>query len=255
MRLLLIPTILLSSLLVNAQQANTDTPRNEFEVRGTFSIPSGEARFGNGGNSGSSISFDRDFDFQNEFGYELRYQHKSANLRHKFLTNYEDTSWERSAAFSRTITIRGETYVANAAIDGNLRLRLFRAMYAYRWGTEKLRIGPMGDVAVIAVRLRLKGTTNNGARSTEGSITKLAATIGYDIDYDPNSKINLFNNLGAIVFQGEHLFHVEGGAKFFPARHFGFSGGYRFQRYRVTDDPDFLTVRINGPFFGGVVRF
>jgi hypothetical protein len=230
-------------------------PQNEVEVRGTLSIPSGEASFGNGGNSGSTISFDRDFDFQNEFGYEIRYQHKTANGRHKFVVNYADTSWERSATFTRTFTFRGETYVANAAINGDLTLREFRAMYAYRWGTEKLRFGPMGNIGVIGVRLKLNGATNNGTKSAEGSITKFAATVGYDLDYDPNTKVNFFHNLGVIAFQGEHLFHIEGGAKFYPTHHFGVTGGYRFQRYKVTDDPDFLTVRSNGPFFGGVVRF
>jgi hypothetical protein len=247
--------ILLAAVVLVEAQSAAGEPQNEVEVRGTFSIPSGEASFGSAGNSGSTISFSRDFDFSNEFGFEVRYQRKSANLKHKFLVDYSDTGWERSATLTRSFTFRGETYVANASLAGNLSLRQFRAMYAYRWGNEKLRFGPMFDAGVITTRLKISGTTNNGARTGEGSITKLAATIGYDVDYDPHPKVNLFNNLGAIAFQGERLFHVEGGAKYFPSRHFGLSGGYRFQRYKVNDDPDFLTVRSNGPFFGGVVRF
>lgn len=253
----LILTIFVSLVAVVAVQAqsSTDEPRNEVEVRGTFSIPSGEASFGATGSSGSTISFSRDFDFGNEFGFELRYQHKSENRKHKFLVSYSDTGWERSTTLTRTFTFRGETYVANANLDGNLSLRQFRAMYAYRWGNEKFRIGPMFDAGVIKTQLKISGTTNNGARSGEGSITKLAATVGYDLDYDPDPRVNLFNNLGAIYFQGEHLFHVEGGVKYFPVRNFGLSGGYRFQRYKLTDDPDFLTIRINGPIFGGILRF
>jgi hypothetical protein len=254
-RLMTSMVILLATVVLVEAQSAADEPRNEIEVRGTFSIPSGEASFGSGGSSGSTISFSRDFDFSNEFGFEVRAQHKSTNGKHKFLVDYADTGWERSVTLTRSFTFRGETYVANASLAGNLSLRQFRAMYAYRWGNEKFRIGPMGDVGVITTRLKLSGTTNNGARTAEGSITKLAATIGYDLDYDPNPRFNFFNNLGAIAFQGEHLFHVEGGAKYFPSRHFGLSGGYRFQRYKVTDDPDFLTVRSNGPFFGGIVRF
>jgi hypothetical protein len=254
LRLMASMVILLASVLLLVK-AQSGEPQNEVEVRGTFSIPSGEANFGSGGSSGSTISFSKDFDFSNEFGFEVRYQHKSANLKHKFLVDYSDTGWERSTTLTHSFSFRGETYVANASLEGNLSLRQFRAMYAYRWGNEKFRFGPMVDAGVITTRLKLSGTTNNGARTGEGSITKLAATIGYDLDYDPNPKLNLFNNLGAIAFQGERLFHVEGGAKYFPSRHFGLSGGYRFQRYKVTDDEDFLTVRSNGPFFGGIVRF
>ena len=253
--LILIIFVSLVAVVATQAQSSTDEPRNEVEVRGTFSIPSGEASFGVGGSSGSTISFSRDFDFGNEFGFELRYQHKSENRKHKFLVSYSDTGWERSTTLTRTFTFRGETYVANANLDGNLSLRQFRAMYAYRWGNEKFRIGPMFDAGVIKTQLKISGTTNNGARSGEGSITKLAATVGYDLDYDPDPRVNLFNNLGAIVFQGEHLFHVEGGVKYFPVRNFGLSGGYRFQRYKLTDDPDFLTIRINGPIFGGILRF
>ena len=114
----------------------------------------------------------------------------------------------------------------------------------------------MFDVGVIKTSLELTGTTNNGVRSAEGSITKLAATVGYDLDYDPTPQLSFYHNLGGIVFQGEHLFHVEGGVKFFPVRHFGAIGGYKFQRYKLEeDDPNFLTIRSNGPFVGGVVRF
>jgi hypothetical protein len=128
-------------------------------------------------------------------------------------------------------------------------------MYSYRWGTEKFRIGPMADAGFVSTRLQLTGATNNGVRTGERTITKLAATVGYDLDYDPSEKVNLFHNLGAIVFQGEHLFHSEGGVRYFPVRNFGLTGGYKFERYKVEDGSDFITVRAHGPFFGGVLRF
>jgi hypothetical protein len=128
-------------------------------------------------------------------------------------------------------------------------------MYAYRWGNDKIRIGPMADMGAVSTRLNISGTTNNGTRTETGKITKFAATLGYDLDYDPTPRINIFNNLGAIAFQGERLFHVEGGIRIFATTHLGFSGGYKAQRYRVEKDDDFILVRAHGPFFGGVFRF
>ena len=58
--------------------------------------------------------------------------------------------------------------------------------------------------------------------------------------------------LGAIAFQGERLFHIEGGLKIFATRNFGFTGGYRAVRYPVEKNDDFVLVRTHGPFFGGV---
>ena len=245
-------------LFLIAPVANSQVPvgeRNEIEARGVLSVPSGEASFSANGAVGSVISFDRDFDFRNELGFEIRFTHRTASGKHKFQGSYAQTTWNRNTSLSRSFTFRGETFTANLDTSSNLRLSNFRAMYAYRWGNKKFRIGPMADMGVISTRLELNSTTNNATRSASGSISKFAATVGYDLDYNPSSRINIFNNLGAIRFQGERLFHVEGGARIFVTHNLGFSGGYKAERYRVEKDLDFLRVVAHGPFFGGVFRF
>jgi len=237
-------------------KSQTSNPfKNEVEVRGVLSIPSGDASFSSNGTAGSVISFSRDFDFRNELGFEFRFTHRTPSGKHKFQAGYGQTTWNRNTTLSRSFTFRGETFVANLDASADLRLSNFRAMYAYRWGNEKIRIGPMADMGVISTRLNITSTTNSGTRSGSGSITKFAATLGYDLDYDPTDRINIFNNLGAIAFQGERLFHVEAGARLYATRNFGFSGGYKFERYRVEKNDDFLRVNAHGPFFGGVFRF
>jgi hypothetical protein len=252
-----IPLVISSVLLavfvnVNAQDTR---PKNEIEVRGVLAVPSGEASFSSTGNTGTTITFSRDFDFRNELGFALRYTHRTEDGKHKFLGEYAQTTWNRNTTLSRSFTFLGQTYIANLDASADLRLSDFRVMYAYRWGNDKIRIGPMVDMGTVSTRLNISGTTNNGTRSDSGKITKFAATLGYDLDYDPTSKVNIFNNLGAIAFQGERLFHVEGGMRFFATRHFGFSGGYKAQRYRVEKNDNFILVRTHGPFFGGVFRF
>jgi hypothetical protein len=252
----LAPTVILLLAATTLVKPQTPvTPENEVEVRGALLVPSGEANFSANGISGSVISFDRDFDFRNELGFELRYTRRTTSGKHKFQAGYAQTTWNRSTTLSRSFTFLGQTYLANLATSSDLRLSYFRAMYAYRWGNEKIRIGPMVDMGVVKTRLNISGTTNNGTRSGSGSITKFAATLGYDLDYDPTPRINLFNNLGAIAFQGEHLFHVEGGLRVFATRHIGFTGGYKAERYRVNKDPNSITIRTHGPFFGGLIRF
>jgi hypothetical protein len=246
--------IAVAAVAVHAQ-SSSDEPRNEVEIRGLYSIPSGEANFSGTGSSGSTISFSRDFDFRNKLGFGLRYTYRSENRKHKLMADFDQTTTSRSTTLSRSFTFRDQTYVANLAISGDLRIREFRAMYAYRWGNEKFRIGPMADIGAIAARLNITGTTNSGIRSAEGSITSFVATLGYDLDYNPTPKVRIFNNLGAIAFQGEHFFRVEGGLNYFPSRNVGISGGYKAVRYKLVDDPNFINVRTHGPFFGGILRF
>src|SRR5438128_22578 len=95
-------------------QTSADDPRNEIEVRGFYSMPSGDTSFtGSGNSTGSTISFDRDFDFRSQLGFEMRYTHRTASGKHKFLVEYTDTRWNRSTTLSRSFTFLGETYLAN----------------------------------------------------------------------------------------------------------------------------------------------
>jgi len=236
-------------------QSATDKPRNEVEVSAIYSIPDGDANFSGTTSSGNTLDFARDFNFKDEFGFDLRYIHRSENSKHKILAEYTHTDWSRSATLSRSFTFQGQTYVANAKIDSHLSLAAGRAMYACRWGNDKVRIGPMVDVGVITTRLDLNSTTNSGTRSGEGSFSKFAATVGYDLDYDPTPKVNIYNNMGWIRFSGDHLFHIDGGVKYFPVTHFGVNGGYRALRYEFVDNDNFISIRTHGPFFGGVLRF
>ena len=236
--------------------AQSDKPKNEIEIRATVAVPSGEANFSGTSASGSTLDFNRDFDFSNEWGFEIKYAYRSENGKHKFVADYATTDWDRTRVITRTFTFAGQTYVAGAAIEGNLRQSVFKGMYAYRWGNDKVRIGPMIDMGVVPTRLDVTGATLSGdTRKSEGDITKFAATIGYDLDYDPTPKVNIFNNLGGIAFHHDRLFHVEGGVKYFPARNFGVVGGYKYQRYRWVNDQNFLRVSSHGPFVGGVFRF
>src|ERR1700741_3158094 len=131
-------------------QAGTDQPRNEIEVRGSVSIPTGSANFSGTTNSDQTIDFGRDFSFDNKLGFEVRYIYRSENQKHKFQVQYGRDNWDQQRTLTRTITFAGQTYLANASADLGLTLRTFRAMYAYRWGNEKLRFGPMVDMGVIS---------------------------------------------------------------------------------------------------------
>ncbi|HKR60284.1 MAG TPA: hypothetical protein VJS64_11170 [Pyrinomonadaceae bacterium] len=252
---LAVSALILLAMAVAGFGQSTDRPQNEIEVFATFSIPGGDTSFSTTGSTGTVIDFSRDFDFQSEWGFELRYTRRSKNGKHKLVADYADTRWNRDTVLTRSFTFLGETYLANLAASGDLKLQYGRGMYAYRWGNDKVRIGPMVDMGVIKTSLELTGTTNSGTRTREGSITKFAATVGYDLDYDPHPKVNIFNNLGAIAFQGDHLFHVEGGVRVYVSKQFGVTGGYKAQRYKLVDGDNFFRVRSHGPFFGGIFRF
>ena len=236
--------------------SQADKPKHEIEVRVTVAIPSGEANFSGTTASGSTIDFNRDSDFSNQWGFDIKYAYRTEDGKNKFGVEYFNTDWDRTRVIGRAFTFRGETYVAGAAIESNLRQSAFKGMYARRWGNDKIRIGPMIDFGVVPTRLDITGNALSGnSRKSEGSISKFAATIGGDLDYDPTPKVNIFSNLGGIAFHHDRLFHAEGGLKYFPSKNFGVVGGYKYQNYKWVNDNNFLRVTSHGPFVGGVLRF
>ena len=106
--------------------------KHEVEIRATVSVPSGEANFSGTGASGSTIDFNRDFDFKNEWGFEIKYAYRSENGKHKFVFDYANTDWDRTRTITRSFTFRGETYVVGAAVEGNLRQSVWRGIPAER---------------------------------------------------------------------------------------------------------------------------
>src|ERR1043165_10006413 len=110
-RQFLILSIFLGLSVTGFAQSSSDRPKNEIEVRGTVAVPGGEANFSGTNNSGSTLDFNRDFDFGNRLGFEARYTYRSENGKHKLQAGYEATSWDRNTTLSRSFTFRGETYV------------------------------------------------------------------------------------------------------------------------------------------------
>src|SRR5436189_6188726 len=90
-----------------ALYAQSDVPRNEIEVRGNLTVPTGDADFsGTPTNSLNTIDFKRDFDFDNKLGFEVRFIHRSENQKHKFLASYGRDNWDQERTLTRSFTIR-----------------------------------------------------------------------------------------------------------------------------------------------------
>lgn len=236
-------------------QTVSDEPRNEIEVRGPYLSLSGETRFSTPQVAGTIISFSEDFDVPGSFDVDLSYTYRSRSDKHKVAVNYSRGSFEATRTLTRTIVFQGQTYPVNLAVRANLKLDDFRVMYAYRWGNEKIRVGPMVDAGFVKTRVGLDASLNNSSIAREGDTTKPALTVGYDLDYHPSPKVNIFHTLGGIAAGGDRLFRAEAGVKYFPVRNFGLSGGYAYAYYKETEDDNFVLFKPRGPFFGAVIRF
>jgi len=132
---------------------------------------------------------------------------------------------------------------------------VFLATYAYRWGNQKVRIGPMAQLGFATARVDLSAVTNTADAERSGSITKLVGTVGYDMDIHPTDRVNIYNNVGVFRLKRDRVLRGEVGMKYYLTRAFGVNVGYQFGRYKLVDDPNFIRVNEHGPLFGAVLRF
>src|SRR4051812_9307480 len=178
--------------------AQTTAPKNEVELNGIYTIPGGEVNFSGTTAAGSTISFENDFGLGNKLGFGLRYIHRAESGKHKFMLNYARTASSNTRALSRTLVFRDRTYTANLDTRAEESLGVFLATYAYRWGNQKVRVGPMAQLGFATARVDLNAVTNTADAERSGSITKLVGTVGYDMDIHPTNRINIYNNVGEI---------------------------------------------------------
>lgn len=256
-KMIVLVVFVFASIAPSFSQTNDDdTPRSEVEIRGSYLDLTGDARFSTSAVPGTTISIEDDFNLPDRLGLDLRYTYRTGNGKHKFMVNYLRADFEATATLRRTIVFQGQVYPVNLEVEGNYQLDDFRVLYSYRWGSEKLRIGPMVDIGVVRSKVKVAGTINGIPVDREGETIKPSFTVGYDIDYDPTPRFNIFHRLGGIAAGGDRLFRTEVGIKFFPVRNFGITGGYSHNYYKSTEENDnFVAVRPQGPFFGGVIRF
>ncbi len=118
-RHLIAGAVILFVAFAAANGQSTDQPRNEIEVRGNVSIPTGSADFSGTTDSSQTIDFARDFSFDNKLGFDLRYIHRSENQKHKFLVQYGRDNWDQQRTLTRSFTFLGQTYVANASWESS----------------------------------------------------------------------------------------------------------------------------------------
>jgi hypothetical protein len=235
--------------------AQTAAPKNEVEFNGLYTIPGGEVNFSGTTAAGSTISFENDFGLGNKLGFGLRYIRRAESGKHKFMLNYARTASSNTRALSRTLVFRDRTYTANLDTRAEESLGVFLATYAYRWGNQKVRIGPMAQLGFATARVDLNAVTNTAVGDREGSITKFVGTVGYDMDIHPTERVSIYNNVGAFRLKRDRVLRGEVGLKYYVTRAFGLNGGYQFGRYKLVDDPHFIRVNEHGPLFGAVLRF
>jgi len=155
---------------------------------------------------------------------------------------------------NRTIDFKGQTYTVGTRVQSDLKTKNLRYGYAYRFGSDKFRIGP----GVVVSAVFLDGTLAAPAlsRTSKGDIQLPMPLVGLSFFSTPHERVSFSGNFGGIKL-GQYGSGTDGEiqGRVYPHKNVSFGVGYRSLRYAPEVDNKSAVLRFKGAFFSAGVRF
>jgi hypothetical protein len=200
-------------------------------------------------------------DFVNEFGIaDKGFTGFRASLgrKHKFNLGYTPIKYSADATIQRTITFKGQTFNVGAPATTNIKWDLWR--FGYEWDFVSMDKGYVGLIADLKYN-KVSASIDSPALSRTAATEQKAPvpTIGVAFRGYPVPMVAIGGEFG-----GLKLNHGNNEAKFidfdingtvFFGRHLGAQAGYRSVTVDYVIDDDSGNLKLEGPWFGGVVKF
>jgi hypothetical protein len=208
-------------------------------------------------------SIGTDFDFKSDLGIkdenfpEARFMwHTSENS--KVSLAYTLVNYGGQQDITRTIEFNGKSYTAGTRVNSELDIQYFRlgwTRHLLNLG-DKIKVGMILDLKGISADMSLEAPNLIPAINESKSFIGGLPTLGAALEVNPLEKINLFAEISGLPAGSfGYFFDAEAGAKIIPIKNFSVSVGYRIIDIKAENDPDFVKVKISGPFVSGTLRF
>lgn len=231
-------------LSVSRAPANVD-----FEFRGWFPDFSGSAQ-----SQGNTVDGDTDLAIgdRNFPELRLRWDHgRKSSLRASY------TAWKLSGdnVLNRTFQFEGTTYNVGERVLTNMNVNVVRIGSEWRpFSWPKVQVGLLANVDLLWGDLRLAVPARAVFEQVEGFVP--LPSIGLALRGQPSPRLVLFGEVSGLP-GGEygHLLDWEAGARVRLTGESHVAVGYRSFEVEARDDPDFVEIKLAGPFFDAGWRF
>jgi len=207
---------------------------------------------------GTDIDLKEDLDIKGEGYPEVRltwYTGKNSSIR----AAYTQVEYEGEADLQRTIEFKGETYTVGTRILTDADLKYLRIGWAWQFiniGKGFLKLGTLVEGIGFRVDASLEAPNLSPPVKESEKIVFGLPTIGVALDINPHRMLNIFAE-GSGMYAGSYgyAYDCEAGIKLIPIKILSILGGYRLLDFKAKNDPDYVKVRVHGPFVGVTVRF
>lgn len=233
--------------------------RPRFDIEGRYWITDldGRIRYTES-DIGTTIDFKEDLGLDNENYPELRFSWHIGR-KSKLRLAYTQAAYSGDENISKTIEFGGETFTVGTRVKTDLDVKYFRL----GWIWEFINIA---DSAVkFGTLLEAKGFWVDASLDAPELVSPIKESVeavggfptaGVVLDIRPHKLVNLFGEISGI-YAGKYGYSYDGeaGVGITPLKNLSFIGGWRILGFEVEDDPDFVRLKISGPFAGAILRF
>ena len=253
--LISIPVFLVSSGWAQEKPEQKSRPTIEFEGRYWFPELSGSAKAVSV-NVGSGVDYKDDLGLKDEGIPEGRITWYPGS-NHRIRLSYFQVGYDGENTLEKTITFRGREFTAGTTIQSSGDIKDLKLGWAWQFinlADGKIRLGPLVEAGVAWVDYSVKDTTT--PLKTEKSYTVPVAAIGFAFNVAPWKWMDGFLDLSGL-YAGKygHTLNVEGGLKIISIKNVSVLAGYRYSDLKYENSPDFVKLRLTGPFVGATLRF
>lgn len=206
---------------------------------------------------GTDLDFKSDLDVKDENFPEARViLHTGENS--KFRLAYTQVNYSGENTVTRTVEFAGKSYTAGTLVNSSLDIQYARFGWIWQFVNlfGKLKAGPMIELKAISADISLEAPNLSPKITESESFIGGLPTPGFALDVNPLEAINLFAEISGLP-AGDlgYFFDAEAGVKLTAISNFSLTAGYRIIDIKAESDPDFVKIKMTGPFVCGVLRF
>ena len=240
--------IVLLALLAPALAA-----QNSVELTGRYWMPrmEGTLRVQRG-------SLATDIDLRNDLGISNQgFPQGSATLYrggHRLRFQYTPIDYSGDQNVSRTVVYLGRVYTIGTRVQSDLEVRHLQLSWAYQFGKERFRVGPMIEANGFFLRGALVAPDINPPIAEREKLGFGLPAPGVALDIRVRS-VQLYGEVAGLKVGGYGYYIGSDAGVKMSWKHLLVTAGYRTFNLHVEDSPDFARLRIHGPFVGAGFRF
>lgn len=209
-------------------------------------------------------SIGTDFDFKSDLGMKDENFPEARviwniNDNNKLRFAYTLVNYSGDNNITRTIEFKGQSFTIGTLVKSELDIQYFRLGWVWQLVNlldEKVKFGTIAELKGISADISLEAPNLSPSISESQSFLGGLPTFGAALDLNPIKKINLFAEISGLPAGNfGYFFDAEAGFKIKLIKNFALAIGYRIIDIKAENDPDFVRMKISGPFFSGTFRF